>query len=167
MKRIVGFFALGIFCFASQSFAADSWATLNQKVTELYQKKYYTKAIPIASRALSTAEKQFGPNSPETALSLNNLAMLYKKKKNYADAESLYKRSLAISEKIVGKESPDLAVPLNNLALLYAEMGKWESSDRYSQRALAILEKTYGKDHPTTVQARQRYADMKTFYKRK
>src|SRR3954452_1144789 len=44
-------------------------------------------------------EKALGPDHPNVAESLNNLAGLYLAQGGYAEAEPLYKRSLAIFEK--------------------------------------------------------------------
>ena len=60
-----------------------------------------------------------GPDHPDVATSLNNLAALYHDQGRYADAEPLYKRSLAIHEKSLGPDHPDVATSLNNLAELY------------------------------------------------
>jgi len=43
-----------------------------------------------------------GPEHPDTAQSLSNLALLYRFQGKYAEAEALYKRSLEIYEKAVG-----------------------------------------------------------------
>ena len=64
-------------------------------------------------------EKALGPDHPDVATSLNNLALLYDNQGRYADAEPLYKRSLAISRKALGPDHPDVATSLNNLAELY------------------------------------------------
>ena len=45
-------------------------------------------------------EKALGPEHPNVATSLNNLAALYDSEGRYADAEPFLKRSLAIFEKI-------------------------------------------------------------------
>ena len=45
-----------------------------------------------------------GPEQPDTAASLNNLAALYQAQGSYAQAEPLYKRALAIVEKVLGPE---------------------------------------------------------------
>ena len=54
-------------------------------------------------------EKALGPDHPDVARSLNNLAALYETQGRYADAEPLYKRSLAIREKALGPDHPDVA----------------------------------------------------------
>ena len=56
-----------------------------------------------------SSEKALGPEHPDVANSLNNLAALYQAQGRYAEAEPLYKRALAISEKALGPEHPDVA----------------------------------------------------------
>ena len=63
----------------------------------------YAEAVPLAQRAVELAEKQFGPEHPEMATSLNELALLYHAQGRYAEAEPLLKRSFAID----GKFGPD------------------------------------------------------------
>ncbi len=79
----------------------------------------YGEAEPLYRRSLAILEKALGPEHPDVATSLNNLALLYKTLGNYAEAEPLYRRSLAIWEKALGPEHPDVATSLNNLAALY------------------------------------------------
>jgi tetratricopeptide (TPR) repeat protein len=57
-----------------------------------------------------------GPEHPDTANSLNNLALLLNTQEDYAGAEPLYRRALAIDEQTLGPEHPDTATSLNNLA---------------------------------------------------
>ena len=47
---------------------------------------------------------------PDTAISLNNLALLYKEQGKYDDAEPLYKRALAVREEVLGSVHPDTAL---------------------------------------------------------
>jgi tetratricopeptide (TPR) repeat protein len=84
---------------------------------------------------MAIREQTLGPDHPDVAQSLNNLALLYNNEGRYADAEPLYKRSLAIYEKALGPEHPDVALSLNNLALLYDNQG------RYAE-ALPLVRKT-------------------------
>ncbi|MCL5801955.1 MAG: tetratricopeptide repeat protein, partial [Gammaproteobacteria bacterium] len=99
--------------------AGIEWDILNQEVMSLYQKGQYDRAVIVAKKALGVAEKALGPDHPDVAASLNNLAYLYYTQGQYAQAEPLYKRSLAIREKALGPDHPDVATSLNNLALLY------------------------------------------------
>ena len=76
------------------------------------------------------------------AISLNNLAELYRTQGKYAEAEPLYHRSLAILEKALGPEHPDVATSLNSLAALYDTQGKYAEAEPLYQRALAIRAKS-------------------------
>src|SRR5215831_12033172 len=78
----------------------------------------YDESRPMAERALELREKALGPEHPDVAQSLNNLAILYRLKGDNAKAEPLYQRALAIFEKALGPEHPDFARSLNNLANL-------------------------------------------------
>jgi len=82
---------------------------LHKQVIELYRAEKYTDAIPLAERVLAIREKALGLDHPDVALSLNNLALLYKAQGRYADAEPVYKRALAIYEKALGPTHPYVA----------------------------------------------------------
>jgi tetratricopeptide (TPR) repeat protein len=75
---------------------------LNKRLMQLYNAGKYEEAIPLAERALAIREKALGPDHPDVAVALINLAQLYESQSRYADAEPLYKRSLAIREKALG-----------------------------------------------------------------
>ena len=59
---------------------------------QLYNQGRFSEALPLAQRALGMREKALGPDHPEVATGLNNLALLYQAQGRYADAEPLYKR---------------------------------------------------------------------------
>ena len=77
----------------------------------------FGKAKILYERALSIEEKALGSDHPKLAISLNNLAELYRRQGLFQKAIPLYKRSLAIYEKAFGSDHPDIAMSLNNLAL--------------------------------------------------
>ena len=115
----------------------------------LYQAQgRYADAEPLFKRALAISEKALGPDHPDVAVSLNNLADLYDDQGRYADAEPLYKRSLAIWEKALGPDHPNVATSLNNLAALYHDQGRYADAEPLYKRSLAIGEKALGPDHP-------------------
>ena len=108
----------------------------------------YADAKLLHKRALAIREKALGPEHPDVAQSLNNLAGLYSSQSHYADAEPLYKRALGISEKAFGPAHPSVATSLNNLAVLYETQGKYTDVEPLLKRALAVNEKALGRDHP-------------------
>jgi len=116
----------------------------------LQDRARYEQAEPLFQRALAIREHELGPNHPDTATSLNNLAGLYWAQGKYAEAESLLQRALAIHEQQVGPQHPATASSLNNLAELYRAQGKYAEAEPLHQRALAIREHELGPQHPDT-----------------
>ena len=72
---------------------------LNSRIQELYSAGRYTRGDSAGGAGLAIREKALGPEHPDTATSLNNLALLYQATGAYAQAEPLYKRALAIRRK--------------------------------------------------------------------
>ena len=95
-----------------------------------------------------SARSRSDPIILTVAISLNNLAELYRNQGKYDEAEPLYQRALAIREKSLGSDHPDVATSLNNLAVLYSDQGRYDEAEPLYQRALAIREKSLGADHP-------------------
>jgi tetratricopeptide (TPR) repeat protein len=110
----------------------------------------YAQARPLYERALAINEKVLGPDHADTALSLNNLALLLQDQDELAAARPLHERALAIREKALGPEHPDTAESLNNLALLLQAEGDLAGARPLFERALAIYQKVLGPDHPST-----------------
>jgi len=65
-----------------------------------------------------------GPNHPNTASSLNNLAAFYKSQGDYEQAKPLYEHALAIIEKTFGSNHPNTKIVRENLATLLVDMKK-------------------------------------------
>jgi tetratricopeptide (TPR) repeat protein len=119
----------------------------------LYERGRYAEAEPLCQHALAIFEHQLGPEHPDTAQSLNNLAELYYAQGRYEQAELLYERALAIREQQLGPQHPETAQCLNNLAALYKEQGKYARAEDLVQRALAIREQQLGPENPDTAQS--------------
>ena len=121
---------------------------LNQAGFYLKERARYDEGKPLYQRARAIREEGLGPEHPDVAQSLNNLAALYHAQSDYNQAEPLYQRALAIWEKALGPEHPDVARSLNNLAALYYAQSNYSHAEPLYQRALAIWEKALGPDHP-------------------
>jgi CHAT domain-containing protein len=91
----------------------------------------------LYQRSLKIREKQLGPEHPDTATSLNDLALLYQAMGDHGKAEPLFLRSLKITEKQLGPEHPDTAAQLENLAFLYASRGDLVRARPLAERATA------------------------------
>jgi tetratricopeptide (TPR) repeat protein len=94
-------------------------------------------AEPLNKRSLAIREKALGPDHPDVAISLNNLAALYFKQGRYVDSEPLFKRSLAIWEKALGPHHPNIAKSLNHLTELYWSQGRYADALPLAQALVA------------------------------
>jgi tetratricopeptide (TPR) repeat protein len=113
----------------------------------------YAEARTPHERALAIREKVLGSEHPDTATSLNNLALLLKEQGDLAAARPLLERALAIREKALGPEHPDTAQGLNNLAFLLHAQGDLAAARPLLEHALAIREKVLGPEHPHSATA--------------
>jgi tetratricopeptide (TPR) repeat protein len=120
---------------------------LNQAGCYLDGRARFSDAEPLHQRALAIRERALGPDHPDVAESVNNLAVLYYHQGKYAEAVLLSQRALAITEKALGPEHLIVATHLNNLASLYDKQGKYAVALPLLQRALAIRERTLGPEH--------------------
>ena len=120
---------------------------LSNQVIQLYQAGKYLQALPLAQRALSLAEKTWGPSHLDVANCLINLASLYFSLEDYAHAEPLLQRALAIREKALGTQHPDVAYSLTNLGDLYRAKGDYLRAEELLKRALTMYEHAFGPEH--------------------
>jgi CHAT domain-containing protein/tetratricopeptide (TPR) repeat protein len=102
----------------------------------------------LARRSISIRERLLGPDHPDTARSVNNLANLLAESGEYVDAKPLYERVLRTQEKKLGPDDLSLARTYNNVANLISDMGDYTGSGPMYERALAIKEKKLGPDDP-------------------
>jgi tetratricopeptide (TPR) repeat protein len=98
----------------------------------------YSEAEPLLKRSLVIREKVLGPDHPDVAISLNNLANLYSDQGKYSEAEPLLKRSLAKREKAFGPKHPDVAAVLENMAACCKKLGKKNEANNFKDKAQKI-----------------------------
>ena len=128
--------------------SAEAGTLCNQVGYYLDDRAQYPEAAAWYQRAIAIGEQVFGPEHPNLATDLNNLATLYVNQGEYEQAEPFYQRAIAIDEQVLGSAHPYLATRLNNLANLYFKQGKYEQGAPLYQRAIAIDEKVLGPEHP-------------------
>jgi tetratricopeptide (TPR) repeat protein len=108
----------------------------------------FEEAEPLFRRVLEISEASYGPNHPNVARGLNNLAGLLQETNRYSEAEPLYRRALEIDEASYGLDHPSVATGLSNLALLLQETNRTSEAEPLVRRALEIDEASYGPNHP-------------------
>jgi tetratricopeptide (TPR) repeat protein len=125
---------------------------LNQTGYYLYKRGRYQEVEPLFER-LSTMLYQPDSMDHNTAVSLNNLALLYYQQGQYEKAEQLLQRALVMEKHASGQEHPAVANVLNSLAGLYYTQGRFAEAEPLYQQALTILEQKLGLQHPATAQS--------------
>ena len=132
---------------------------IEPRITALFRPQGdLASAKPLYERAIAIGEKTLGPEHPDLAKWLNNLALLLKdqvrsrwrdrasnhrslpSQGDLASAQPLLERAIAITEKALGPEHPNLAKWLNNLALLLWDMGRIQEAIPHQERATKIRE---------------------------
>ena len=103
--------------------ASSCASLLNEAGIHLLSKADYQAAEPLLRRALAINEQSLGPDHPEVATNLNNLARLLQDTNRRSEAEPLLRRALAIFESSLGPEHPTTVTVRENLELLLASMG--------------------------------------------
>jgi tetratricopeptide (TPR) repeat protein len=90
-------------------------------------------------RALAIDEKSYGPEHPEVATDINNLAVLLQDTNRLAEAEPLVRRVILIFEKSLGADHPNVAICLNNLARSLLAMNRVAEAEPLMRRQLEIF----------------------------
>jgi tetratricopeptide (TPR) repeat protein len=121
-----------------------------------------SEAEPLYRRALAIDEASYGPDHPDVATDLNNLALLLRATNRLSEAEPLYRRALAINEASYGPGHPTVAIRLSNLAGLLQATNRLNEAEPMYRRCLVIrLRFTLmtGHQHPNLEMSRSNYAE--------
>lgn len=123
-------------------------------------KSLHSQAEPLMRRALQIDEDRYGPEHPEVAIDLNNLASLLHATNRRGEAEPLMRRALQIDEASYGSEHPEVARDLNNLALLLMVTNRLEEAEPPMRRAFVILVRSLALTHPNSRSAGASYIGL-------
>jgi tetratricopeptide (TPR) repeat protein len=92
---------------------------LYQESMKLRDAGRYDEALPLFERVIETRKRILGPDAPDLAAAIHDLAVFYYYKGDYPRVEPLSNRALAIQEKALGRNHPQVATTLNLLTVLY------------------------------------------------
>jgi tetratricopeptide (TPR) repeat protein len=84
------------------------------------------------------------------AITLSNIAELYKNIADYRNALRLLEFVKKAREKVFGTKHPDTAATYNDIGLVYHDQGDYSETLDWYMKALAIRDKVLGKEHPET-----------------
>ena len=117
-----------------------------------YHGKYEAAVLPY-ERALTLAEKAWGPDNAYIGELLLSLGSVKRRKGEYAAAEQLYLRAVTVSQKALGREDPQTALALRGLGRLYLYTNDYDKAEPLLEEQLAITERTLGREHPSMASA--------------
>jgi tetratricopeptide (TPR) repeat protein/transcriptional regulator with XRE-family HTH domain len=120
---------------------------LNQAGAYLRECGQYTQAETVLRKALDIAMPTLGPEHPDVAQNLHNLALLYLDQGRYVSAEPLLQQAMAIREKVLGVTKPELVLNLNDLGVLYFFQGKFVQAELFYKRAQDMWEQMAGQEN--------------------
>ena len=97
-------------------------------------------------------ERLLGPDHPDIAEVLNNLAVLLQRAQGRPqEAEPLYQRALVMQERLLGPHHHDVARTLSNLGFLLCDTDRAGEGIAMLERAKRILQKAFPDGHPNLV----------------
>ena len=138
----------------------NKWNTLTARVVAFYQQGWYSIAEKLAEETLEFAEKAFGPDHPNVAESLNNLALICYSQAKEAEA-AIFEQTLSQRRgDVLWTESPDAPQYLNKLVLLNLAKRKYSQAESFFERALAIKKYGLGQKHAELSQILGNLADL-------
>jgi len=104
-------------------------------------------AMPLLKACVATRERVLGPDHPDVAQALGNMASVLEYLGREADAEAMHRRALAIREQALGPDHVDVAGSLNSLGGVLWVRGQRDEGMRYLERALDIRVRALGENH--------------------
>lgn len=104
----------------------------------------------LAKKAVELDTRNFGERSPEAALSLSGLALVFQHAHRWPESDELYRKVISIEEEVWGPLDVDLAIDLSNYAVLKFKQGDLRGTEQLLIRAVSINEKALGDSHPET-----------------
>jgi tetratricopeptide (TPR) repeat protein len=144
--------ALGVVGHLENSNAYPEMAVsmLNRVGAYSRERAEYSEAKPLLERALALAEKRLGPDRPDTALSLRNLAEVLREQGDLTGAQALHDRAVRVYETCLGPDHPDTAESISYLARILRAQGDLTRARSLFERALAVYEARFGPDDSRT-----------------
>ena len=108
----------------------------------------YQEAKEQFTQALALREKLLGPEHPESASTLKELANVSWWLGHYEQALAESERALALKTKALGPEHPETIAALNTSAGILRDVDRFDEARERLERVLALREKILGPDHP-------------------
>ena len=131
----------------------EDWSLLNKLRDASKELGYYQDAFQYNRELLSISLTE-----KDSAIAINNLAILYQGLGKYKKAKDLLEQVLESAIKHFGESHPSTAIRRSNLALVYQGLGEYEKAKDLLEQALESDIKNFGESHPSTAISRSNLA---------
>ena len=129
-----------------------AWLINNQALVAEIEGRYQD-ALTAHKQSLELKEKILGPEHPDVATSIGNVANELAKLNRVDEALAFNGRAIGIYERSLGSDHPDTALQLANRAEFLNLAHRYDEAEPLARRALQIWERELGKDHPYVAHA--------------
>ncbi len=156
---VASFFSLGL---NGQLWAGNekSWDELNQEMAAQINQAKYTEAIFTAQKSLTLARESFGLEHMKTAISLQQLANLYRKQQKEDQADILTEEALSIWDKTLGSEKEISFQMRIRFARNLEDRGEYSKALIVLTELVGEQEKYFGPSHTAIAGSLESMADI-------
>jgi len=125
---------------SSKDMSSDNSCRALRSMARLYVScGKYTKALPLAQKALSQAEMNEDVSDSELTSCLIDWAWVYKSRMQFAKAEQVCKRGLELQKIVYYENHPYVAYTLRTLSSIYQGQGRYKEAGDSLNQAMAIM----------------------------
>lgn len=126
----------------------DDRTSTYREYREAFDAGDYARALPLAARVVDMTAMQYGPEEPELANPLTNLATTLYRMRQYGDALDTYRRALTILDVAGNPTDARLVAPLHGLGLTLRAMQRDDEAIVPLKRAVDIIRNRDGLHAP-------------------
>ncbi|MEM8998094.1 MAG: serine/threonine-protein kinase, partial [Acidobacteriota bacterium] len=111
----------------------------------------FDEAQEAFERSLELETRYWGPESPELANVISNIAITHLYRGKHWEAIELWRRAVDLLEPVAGRVHPRIADMLTNMGGAYESEGEHSKAEAHYAEALEIKRETLGADNPGLV----------------
>ena len=107
------------------------------------------EAEKLNTQAVQDARREYGEDTPNTAITLSNLGLTLLKQGQAEQAKNIMEKAIAIEIANSGEFHEAIAVRRSNLALILYDLNLYKKAKKQMELALSISQNIFPPDHPS------------------
>ena len=119
----------------------------------------YAEAETLTVESLESKRRVLGPEHATTLVSLNNLALVYKRSGRLNRAEVVHREEWELSKRVMGESHPEVLVSMLNLARVLIELNRSDEAEALLSDAITKAGVTLTENHPLRASLHQARGD--------